>query len=55
MSQALANSRESAARTAEAMRVHGLLEAAQGPAAFADGKTKYRFVLSSDRTTDPTG
>ena len=49
MGQALANSREEAARTAESMRVRGLIESAEGPAAFADGKTKYRFVADSDR------
>ena len=51
MGQALANSREEAVRTAESMRVRGLIESAEGPAAFADGKTKYRFVADSDRAS----
>mmetsp|Transcript_25323 Transcript_25323/g.61232 ORF Transcript_25323/g.61232 Transcript_25323/m.61232 type:complete len:101 (+) Transcript_25323:34-336(+) len=47
LAQALATSRQEAATMAEDMRVRGLLESAQGPAAFVDGKLKYRFVDSS--------
>ena len=51
ISQALANSREEGTRTAEMMRVRGLIESAAGPAGFRDGRTRYRLVPLEWQTT----